>query len=755
MALIKPNTYFAGVQSNLGFPIANSLRFNDDDEAHLTRTFGAGGNRKTWTLNVWVKLGLLSVFNRTLFRTGIHYIGFGQTSNTDGLYYTWGGQHGGYFGGDFRDTTSWYMVNFRYDTTQAIASDRVRVEINGINAPIYIESGSIPLNADAPWNDAVIHEMGRNSSGYYDGLISEVAFVDGMALDSTSFGEFNATTGAWVPKDTSGLTFGTTGFLLQFQDGTNLTTLGEDSSSNGNDWTLNNFTTEDQLIDTPTNNFCVLNPLDKESGCIISNGGLDASLSTTSSACRGTFALNVSGDWFFEFQRTSAALATFCGIGLVDGSLVGDDSVTYLLDSNSGNLYNNGGIVAGNAGAAHSTGDYIGIQVRSNDLFIYKNGIKIDGGGTDGAWVEGLIGLFTPYADRGNAGATVEYNFGQKGSFQFGPPGSSLPLSTESFAAPSIVNPQEYFNTVIYEGTGSANPITGVGFQPDLVWIKQRTGSNNHRLHDAIRGVASALSSDISSPEATVGDFDSFDADGFTVSTTNGAVNASGSDYVAWCWKEDALPGFDMVSYVGNGMNRLINHDLGQVPKMIIVKNRDSNYDWMVYHAGVPGVPEDGFLRLNTTNAATDDITRWNDTAPTSTTFSVGTAVSVNNNTENHIAYLFADVEGFSRVDAYIGNGNNDGAFVWCGFKPQYLMIKKSTGADSWGMWDIIRHDTGNEVNTQLRAESNGAEFTTWGFDFLSNGFKIRTSNNQVNQNGVVYIFIAFAETPFKFAKAA
>jgi len=325
-----------------------------------------------------------------------------------------------------------------------------------------------------------------------------------------------------------------------------------------------------------------------------------------------------------------------------------------------------------------------------------------------------------------------------------------------------IDKPSDYFNTKLYTGTGASNSITGVGFQPDWTWIKNRSITANHHLFDVIRGATKYILTNSSNAEATDSQqLQSFDSDGFTVGT-NGNVNGSGNNIVAWNWlasnttasntvgdinstvSVNITSGFSIVSWTGNGTaGATIGHSLGTTPSMIITKSRSAGGGWYTYHKSEGATK---FLQLNNTDASSTNSTVWNNTEPTSSVFSTGTAFD---NGTTYIAYCFAEKKGFSKFGSYVGNGNADGSYIHLGFKPAFVIIKPSSYANSWLILDNKRN-TFNPTNTRLEADGSGADYSGLDYaDFLSNGFKIRTSNAHPNNSGGTLIYMAFAESPF------
>ena len=317
----------------------------------------------------------------------------------------------------------------------------------------------------------------------------------------------------------------------------------------------------------------------------------------------------------------------------------------------------------------------------------------------------------------------------------------------------AIDDPEAYFQVQLYTGDGAANNAITLGgdtdMQPDLVWIKNRDAGDSHCLFDAVRGATKVMHSDTNAAEATDTDtLDSFASDGFQVDA-DVKVNTNTEKYVAWCWKESATSGFDIVAYTGDGSNRTISHSLSAVPHVMIVKNKVGENGWAVYQHKNTAAPETDVLELDSTGATVDNDPRWNDTAPTSSVFTVGTHATTNNDGTAFIAYLFSEKQGFSKFGSYVGNGNADGPFVYTGFKPAFVMMKESTSASAWTMVDGGREPFNEAGAKATFCNLNTAEATGSGVDFLSNGFKLRSTDTNSNADGETSIYIAFAEAPF------
>jgi hypothetical protein len=324
----------------------------------------------------------------------------------------------------------------------------------------------------------------------------------------------------------------------------------------------------------------------------------------------------------------------------------------------------------------------------------------------------------------------------------------------------TIDNPELYFQCKLYTGNGSDDHAmtfdnTDTSMQPDMVWMKSRTQSGyNHYLVDAVRGVTKALRPNLGNDEDTYSDaFKSFDSNGFTLDddTSNSEINQNTKTYVAWCWKETATAGFDMVLYTGNATDDVdISHSLSAVPHVIIVKNRDNtnNESWAVYHHKNTSAPETDRLYLNSNGATGDDDEFWSDEVPTSSVFTIGRQDVVNTSSGNHIAYLWSEKQGYSKFGTYRGNGNADGTFIYLGFKPAWFMCKNyQDSGDNWIVHDNKR-DTFNVTDAGLAPNDNGSEFTDVDMDFLSNGVKMRNNTGRAN-SAKTFVYMAFAESPF------
>ena len=319
----------------------------------------------------------------------------------------------------------------------------------------------------------------------------------------------------------------------------------------------------------------------------------------------------------------------------------------------------------------------------------------------------------------------------------------------------TIDNPELYFQAKTYTGNGGTQSLTFDGSEdmsPNLVWIKSSSRTDKHTAWDTVRGTGNCLFPNVNNVEESQGTgLTAFGSDGFSLGAMND-VNYSSATFVAWCWVESATPGFDIVTATGNATNKTISHSLSAVPHVIFSKEKSgSANDWVVYHHKNTSAPETDKLILNENNATSDDNTVWNDTAPTSSVFTVGTGSVVNRNTSTYVYYLWRGVQGFSAMGSYTGNGNDNGVYVHLGFRPSWFMCKRTDSANTWNIMDNKR-DPHNEVTLHLSADDPHADETSTSdsdFDFCANGIKIREGNNGCNGSGATYIYLAFAEAPF------
>ena len=769
------------------YEIDNSARL--DTNSYYTRTPSSASNRTTWTWSGWVKMPPASS-QYTLF--------FAEPAVTDyaGIIITAGSQlqlinrpttgvNASLISTQvFRDPSAWYHLVGVWDTTNSTQADRVRLYVNGERVTSFSTSTLPAQNAVSAINSTGLHVIGATvvaSSGannFYNGYITEVNFVDGQALDPTSFGEFKS--GVWIPKSYSG-TYGTNGFYLDFAT---RATDPIDASGNGNNWGSVNVVSTDWMLDSPTNNFPTLNPL---YGPLItySEGNLRFYYGGAYAGTAPTMYTGKNQKYYSE--ELIVALGGDKGIAVIADNEV--ESIGWIYN---GNTY--GSLAAGFVMPSYTTGDIIGYAVdgTTNQVQFYKNGVA-----AGSAWQFSTAKpiSFRTHTGYMYGGSDCIANFGQDssfagnktaqgntdangiGDFYYAPPAGYLALCTANLPDPAIDPaqddvPADYFNTVLYTATGNDNlAITGVGFQPDFTWIKSRSSAYSHNVYDAVRGVSKRLQTNLTNAESSpISGVKSFDADGFTLGNdTNDTNFTSGVTYASWNWlagngtvsntdgtiastvSANQKAGFSIVAYTGNSIaGATVGHGLTQAPDVLIVKNRSGSYGWLVYNSALTYIY---YMTLNTFNAASSGGNVWN-TDPTNDVFYLNTFPEVNSTSNNYIAYCFHSVEGFSKFGSYIGNGSTDGPFVYTGFRPAFVLLKNaSTGNTDWSLYDSAR-ETYNTVDQYLIPNKSNAEASpsAEALDLTSNGFKVRGSWVGMNSNTIIYM--AFAEMPFKYSNA-
>jgi len=315
-----------------------------------------------------------------------------------------------------------------------------------------------------------------------------------------------------------------------------------------------------------------------------------------------------------------------------------------------------------------------------------------------------------------------------------------------------IDDPSEYFQTKLYTGTNNELVLTFDGnsdIQPNMIWTKNRGRAANHVLSDTVRGIGKGIYPDTTGAEGDTNYISAIGSDGYTIVATDSVeINRDDDTFVSWNWKESATAGMDIVSYTGNATARTISHSLSAVPAWMLIKCRsEDGHSWKVYHKSIGAT---GALSLQNTGATDTDSNYFNDTAPTSSVFTVGSNGDVNDNGETFVAYLFSEKQGYSKFGSYIGNGNANGTFVHTGFKPAFVLIKViDNNSQDWFILDNKRSPF-NLTDDSLAPNQNDQEYTSEAnLDFLSNGFKLRMTSIRVNGAGSNYIYAAFAENPF------
>jgi hypothetical protein len=789
------------------FTLDQSLKF-DGSSSRLNFTAGTPTNALIYTWSFWAKRGNIGSYQQMFaagpVRGGGDVIRF---SSNDGLYVSFDDGNSGQLEttAKFRDPSAWYNIVVAVDTTQSTDTNRVKIYVNGVQYTSFGIETFPAEDYDTPAfnTSGKTFNIGRGhpDEQYFDGYLAEFHFIDGTQLTPTSFGE-TGDYGEWKPIKVSGLTYGNNGFYLDFADAADM---GDDESGNTNDFTETNIAAADQMVDSPTNNFATLNPIDNYGAKPLSEGNLKCSGDVSSCYNTGTFWFET-GKWYFE------ALCTAIGTGSGDGFRIGFANtpcrsgrtsssniawtLAYLADSKAWD-----GETELSGAATYGVNDIVAMAIDLDagtpTLKMYKNNVLQITRNISAAFQDVPLSPFMGDQEAGTIGGVM--NFGSDSSFAGGktaqgnqddndigdfyytPPSGYLALCTSNLPAVAVT-PSENFTAKLYTGNASDSSTTQVvttDIQPDFVWMKCRSNDTSHRLQDIVRGVNSSLYSDTAGAETdqTGSDITTFGTTSFTLTGNGAGTNRSGRTYVAWNWKagggtilgtgdftqgtiastcsRNVDAGFSIVSYTGTGSAGNVGHGLSQKPDLTIFKDRDVSIAWGVEGEIIGSSNPDG-LRLSSTEAKQSESGNFNNATATLLNFPNDWAV-VNNSGSAYIAYCFHSVDGYSKVGTYTGNNAADGTFVYTGFRPAWILFKRTDSTSSWTILDSAR-DTDNPINGHLRAQTSDVEFTTDPVsiaDFTSNGFKLRTATDANDWNAAGdYLYLAFAETPFKYSNA-
>jgi len=784
-----------------------SLRFDNARSTHLKGTLSASFN--TYTFSAWIKRSAITAsYFQYIFSSGSGGLAIGSTTSHTDKFYVYDGTTAQPTDAVYRDASGWYHVVLSSNSGTGV------LYVNGVS----VKTGISCASTSTTTNYTMIGYYPVTASAlYFDGYMAEVNFIDGTAIGDSDtdgyldeFGELK--NGVWIPKAYTG-SYGTNGFRLQFnQTGTgtgSTTTVGADSA-NSNHFDSSGIDTEDcDMPDSPENNFCTYNPLDpKGNDNTFSEGNLKVVVNAqnTDEQTTTTFAVS-SGKWYWEHRLNSTTTtAGYFKIGLrgtdADGS-------AWTVRGTDGETQDSSG-TTGSSSVSYTTGNVIGVYL---DMDNGKWYVSVDGvlqnsadltSGT-GFLHSNLTGELRPFILNASSGGTHTGmgNFGQdstfgglelaggysdtngNGDFHSSVFSGYLALCTANLPEPTIspnadTQADDYFNTALYTGTNATQSITGVGFQPDWVWLKSRSNAQNHRVFDVIRGTGEYLETDTTDEEGSSGtSLTSFDSDGFSLGGSS-LVNTNTYTYVSWNWKAGGTAvsneagtiissvsantdaGFSICTFsIGATGSKTVGHGLNFAPEMVIVKGRTAPAShWFTYHKSIGATK---YLTLNGTGQASTLSSVWDNTEPTNEVFTMGSLFTTSTYGAEHLAYCFHSVEGYSKFGSYIGNGvtSGEGVFAYLGFRPAFIIIKNSSATSDWLMVDSVR-STFNEVDDILApdATSTEADFgtTNRNIDFVSNGFKIRSTaaggTTVLNTSGNTYVYMAFAEAPFKYANA-
>jgi len=783
--------------------IAKSFRW---DSGYLKWTPGSAGNRQVWTFSCWVKKAI-------------------QPGNTDVMLLnagTSGGQSSrfrAYWYGDllrsssadanynvssgvYRDPSAWMHIVWK------LTGGTSYQYVNGVEVSTSSVSGDVAINNNVEHTLGIAGDYG--TGGRFKGYIAEVVFIDGTAHDPDDFAETK--NGVWIPKDPSGLTFGSQGYYLDFADAS---APGNDVSGNNNDWTNVDLATHDQMLDTPTfdsssngGNFATIGGLEKNTGGFtFSEGNLKYAVSTNQRGFIFSQGVPESGKYYWEVRVTQFGGTqdhVFIGVCEPDkmrGNLTGSRGGAqvsgaggYTVDNYHGAAVLDGSTQSGDSiGTARSVPQTFGIAIdRDNNTFKWT----YDGSTYSSTYTIPSSGVLAPYIGSGGGSNTASgvFNFGADstfaglisaggnadgngyGNFSLAVPSGYVALCAANLPTAEEVDPaetddsypQKVFNSVLYTGNGSSQSVTGVGFQPDFTWIKNRNSTQGHKLFDSTRGVTKMLNSGSDDAESTESGLSAFDSDGFSLGgSTVAGYNTSSNTYVAWNWKEGADYGFDVVAYngtlTGSGVAN-ISHSLGAIPEFIVQGSRNNATGFAVRHQGLT---DGNYIMSNQQSMSGGSGTGWGTSGEgsksgngdmsvlgTSSTFTSNNTGTLNVNGYTHIAWLWRGIEGFSKFGSYVANGSStDNAFVYLGFRPAIIITKGTRYGDGYNIHDNATSPF-NLADTVLQPNSNNAELSNYNIDMLSNGFKVRDGDGDLGSNGVKYIYMAWAENPFKYATA-
>jgi len=747
--------------------IAKSCLFDKSSTGSLIRTPSSDGNKGVFTISLWYK--------PTTLNYGILF----YASSSDDAWNS--ASSAGLFMEDFKlrfyssgtsifttnrtfeDTSKFYHILVANDYSQS-NNDKIKLYVDGDQITSFSPDGRSNVPENSIINTQIKHNIGGQTTtgttnAFIDAYIAEFNFVDGAALTPSTFGLTDTSTGRWIPKTLTGISYGTNGFRMEFAN-TAGQTIGDDTSGNGNDFTVTNLVASDITTDSPTQNFPTL----EGTGGTLSKGNLTLSTGNSERGHHNSTLKPSSGKYYAEFTCNSMGRSEV-GVASTllmpygsntqrlptppDGSIAG-----YMYYGYNGRVYYNSSNSYDVTYATYTTNDIISIALDLDNHTVeffktdYDSATSSYGSRVSQGTLTLSNGNYTFVVGDGASGYGGGWtaNFGAS-AFRHSIPSGFVALQQDNL------------------------PSTSNEF-PDFVWIKNRDSTDNNQWYDSTRGPLQMISPNSTAVETTTDDgLQKFLKGGFEIED-NVAINTNNESYVSWNWIANAgttsantdgsgatiastiqanpTAGFSIVTYTGTGTAGSIEHGLSSAPEWIVVKKRTNDTQaWQVYHHKNTSEPETEKLTLNTTAATVDDNTTWNDQAPTSSVFYVGNGSGTNESTDTYVAYCWTGVPGYSKFGSFTGNGSADGTFVYTGFKPRLLIWKRTNSTNQWNIHDAERNPN-NPVNQTLYVNNNTVGETAIITDFLANGFKLRSSTaGSSNNSGSTYVYMVFAEYPF------
>ena len=754
--------------------IAKSVIYNRGDTPKLSKTPGSNGNRKTFTISVWYKptdLGTdRSIMAADTSASGDDYAML-KLNDANKLWF-YSGTAGG---GDvistrtFEDSSKFYHFLVAVDTTQSTASNRVKFYVDG-DLITSLDTASYPsqdgdLNFNSTSYPMAVGSFNSLTSICVGGHLAEFNFVDGTALTPSTFGLTDTSTGRWIPKSLTGITYGTNGFRMQFANSAGQT-IGDDTSGNGNDYAVSNLAATDIVTDSPTQNFATFDPLDSGNNA----GATPGTATLAEGGTRITAGSNpsnwdqyrtskplTSGKWYVEVTITSFNTSTILGVvsrnqNIKGGGWYSDQATGWSYDAANGKVENNNsGYLT--YGSARSQGHVVGIAVDLDNgkLWFSEQGTYPNSGNPATGANPAFSNLELAVLDGGLCFTEVrgysghnDWNFGQR-SYAHTPP--------TGFSAVQQDN---------YPETGDFS------FIPDLVWTKNRDQTDDPTFYDSSRGVKNRLRTNSTDGEDVTSDGLQKFLQGGYQTEDDVAQNSIAESYVSWMWKagggttsantdgvgatractiqKNTDAGFSIVEWTGGGSAATIEHGLGAVPQFMFYKRKSADGDgWIVYHHKMAADPSLGSFQMQTAGQFSDDATLWNDTAPTAQLATIGSYGM--GNTEKRVGFFWTGVEGFSKFGVYEGTSNAVGTYVYTGFKPALVMVKAVDANQGWVVFDNARYPSNPNKGVVYWHISNVERVGTENMDFLSNGFKCR--DDDADMNAATIMYAAWAEHPF------